>query len=169
MILFFKKRIFFLDVLIFLVLDAGSMNYPKPSITCDSVVYRGTSVLLIKRRNEPYKGFWAFPGGFFNPIDSEYGKQDNSLLECALRELEEETNLSKNAVEYLSFPTKILDNPERDCRGRVVSFVFYFNLKDGYEKDIKAKDDAVEIDFVEITDILCEKVKLAFDHKLAFD
>jgi 8-oxo-dGTP diphosphatase len=64
-------------------------KYPHPSVTTDCVIFGfdGTklSVLLVKRGVEPYKGRWAFPGGFMN--------MDESAEEGALRELQEETGL----------------------------------------------------------------------------
>ena len=58
-------------------------DYWRPAVTADIVVFSfdGTNlnVLLIKRGNEPYKGQWAFPGGFLEP--------DETLEEAARREL----------------------------------------------------------------------------------
>ena len=64
-------------------------KYPHPSVTTDCVIFGfdGTKlqVLLVERGLEPYKGKWAFPGGFV--------KMDESCEEGALRELKEETGL----------------------------------------------------------------------------
>ena len=64
-------------------------KYPHPSVTTDCVIFGfdGTKlmVLLVQRRNEPFCGCWAFPGGFLN--------MDESAEEGALRELQEETGL----------------------------------------------------------------------------
>ena len=64
-------------------------KYPHPSVTTDCVIFGfdGTKlrVLLVQRGIEPYKGRWAFPGGFM--------KMDESAEEGALRELKEETGL----------------------------------------------------------------------------
>ena len=58
-------------------------KYPHPSVTTDCVIFGfdGTKlrVLLVQRGIEPYKGRWAFPGGFM--------KMDESAEEGALREL----------------------------------------------------------------------------------
>ena len=65
-------------------------KYPHPSVTTDCVIFGfdGTKlrVLLVQRGIEPYKGRWAFPGGFL--------KMDESAEEGALRELHEETGLA---------------------------------------------------------------------------
>ena len=40
-------------------------NFKKPSLTVDIFIYNeNNDFLLIKRKNNPYKDFWAFPGGF---------------------------------------------------------------------------------------------------------
>ncbi|MBR4837718.1 MAG: NUDIX hydrolase [Bacteroidales bacterium] len=61
-------------------------EYPRPAVTADCVVITKENepqVLLIQRGNEPFKGCWAFPGGFMN--------MDETTEQCAVRELEEET------------------------------------------------------------------------------
>lgn len=64
-------------------------QYPRPAVTTDCVIFgfdgEILKVLLVERGGEPYKGCWAFPGGFLN--------MDETTDECAVRELEEETGL----------------------------------------------------------------------------
>ena len=64
-----------------------SYKYPHPSVTTDCVIFGfdgvKLKVLLVERGMAPYKGRWAFPGGFLN--------MDESAEEGALRELKEET------------------------------------------------------------------------------
>ena len=64
-------------------------KYPHPSVTTDCVIFgfdgSNLKVLLVQRGIEPYKGRWAFPGGFL--------RMDESAEEGALRELREETGL----------------------------------------------------------------------------
>lgn len=49
-------------------------KYPHPSVTTDCVIFGfdGTKlqVLLIERGIEPYRGKWAFPGGFIKMDES---------------------------------------------------------------------------------------------------
>ena len=63
-----------------------SYKYPHPAVTTDCVIFgfdgAKLKVLLIERGNEPYKGLWAFPGGFLN--------MDESAEQGARRELMEE-------------------------------------------------------------------------------
>ena len=72
-------------------------KYPHPAVTADCIVFNQEedmiSVLLIKRKNEPFKDCWAFPGGFINI--------DESAEDAAIRELKEETGLEVSKVEQL--------------------------------------------------------------------
>ncbi len=61
------------------------MEYKSPSLTVDGVMIRDNKVLLIKRKNDPYKDKWAIPGGFV-----EYGETTENAV---LREFREETGL----------------------------------------------------------------------------
>ena len=70
-------------------------KYPHPAVTTDCVIFGfdglSIKVLLIERGIEPYKGDWAFPGGFL--------KMDETAEEGARRELFEETGLRNVPVE----------------------------------------------------------------------
>ena len=47
-------------------------QYPRPAVTTDCVIFgfdgEILKVLLVERGGEPYKGCWAFPGGFAPPF-----------------------------------------------------------------------------------------------------
>ena len=62
----------------------------NPALAADSAVRRGDEVLLIQRKFPPMQGAWAFPGGFV-----ERGEDPQM---AALRELEEETGVSRDLV-----------------------------------------------------------------------
>ena len=67
---------------------AYTYKYPRPAVTADCIVITKDAepkVLLIQRGIDPFKGCWAFPGGFMN--------MDETTEQCAIRELEEETGL----------------------------------------------------------------------------
>lgn len=66
--------------------EAPKHNYPDPSNTVDIVFVYSRQVLLIRRKNYPYKNFWCLPGGFFD-------KTDQDLEHTAARELKEETGI----------------------------------------------------------------------------
>ncbi len=127
-------------------------NYQRPSYTADCMVFNKFSddykILLIKRKNEPFKGFWAFPGGFVNAGETNY--------DAAKRELKEETGLE---VDFLK-EFHVFDKAGRDPRGWTVTVVRYCFLEN---KDIilEAGDDASEVKWFSINGL----PDLAFDHK----
>jgi 8-oxo-dGTP diphosphatase len=137
-----------------------------PSITCDVLVLREkfktndkgfletkNEVLLIKRKNEPFKDCWALPGGFM--------EIDETLVECAKRELKEETGIDVN--ESKLYFKKILDKVDRDSRGRVVSVVYMTHVSQ--KTIVNAGDDAKEYAWFEINNL---PSNMAFDHKELF-
>ena len=91
-------------------------QYPRPSVTADAVLFAERAgevfVLLIRRGNEPYKGCWAFPGGFLN--------MDETVARCAERELEEETGIKLTGMQLVG----IYSDVERDPRGRVITAAY---------------------------------------------
>ena len=61
---------------------AYTYQYPRAALTADCIVItqeQEPRILLIERKNEPFKGCWAFPGGFMN--------MDETTQDCAIREL----------------------------------------------------------------------------------
>ena len=123
-------------------------KYPRPSVTADCIVMtRDNEVLLIKRGNEPFKGKWAFPGGFLN--------MDETTADCAIRELQEETGLVIDEV----YQVGTYDAVDRDPRGRTIS-VAYVSVIDK-ALDVKGADDAAKAQWWSL-DSLSE---LAFDHE----
>lgn len=125
-------------------------KYPHPAVTADCIVYNiegeTLRILLIKRKNEPYKDFWAFPGGFVNI--------DESAEVAAIRELKEETGLEVTKIEQL----KAYSTPDRDPRERVITIAFIAESK---SMDVKGDDDAKEAEWFDIANL----PPLAFDHK----
>ena len=125
-------------------------EYPRPAITADCVVItkeKEPKVLLIQRDNEPFKGQWAFPGGFMN--------MDETTEQCAVRELEEETGLKVNEIKQIGAYSKV----DRDPRGRTVT-VAYLAIIDKPEA-VKGLDDAAKAQWFPISNL----PKLAFDHE----
>ena len=125
-------------------------EYPRPAVTADCVVIareKEPKVLLIQRGNEPFKGCWAFPGGFMN--------MDESTEQCVIRELEEETGLKVTKIKQIGAYSKV----DRDPRGRTVT-VAYLAIIDKIEA-VKGLDDAAKAQWFPISDL----PKLAFDHE----
>ncbi|MEM7511794.1 MAG: NUDIX domain-containing protein [Bacteroidota bacterium] len=120
-------------------------------LTVDAVVFGydagKISVLLVKRKYEPFQDAWALPGGFVS--------EDENLEEAVTRELLEETGVSINYLEQLYTFGKL----GRDPRGRVVS-VAYFGLVKPAAFRIKAATDAKETSWFDIQKL----PRLAFDH-----
>jgi len=127
-------------------------DYPRPALTTDCVIFgfdeTDLKVLLIERGIEPFKGKWAFPGGFV--------QMDENTEDGAKRELFEETGLKDIFIEQLY----TFSDVDRDPRGRVVSVVYYA-LVSLNKFDPKAGDDANKAAWFSVRDI----PTLAFDHE----
>ena len=125
----------------------------KIFVTVDILIINDTTeeILLIKRLNEPFKDYWALPGGFVD--------ENEDLEEAAHRELKEETNLEVEDLYQLG----AFGAPGRDPRGYMISIAYL-----GYSSDVenaKAMDDVKELKWFKINDL----PKLAFDHKEIID
>ncbi|MBU2560394.1 NUDIX hydrolase [archaeon] len=116
-------------------------------VTVDAVIERDGKILLIKRKNEPFKGDFALPGGFV-----EYNESAEDAIK---REAEEETGLDITIKALLGVYSK----PGRDPRGHVVS-ICYVATAIGEERGGSDAADAAFFTLVEI-----KKLKLAFDHR----
>lgn len=118
----------------------------KPSITIDAIILNDEGeVLLIKRKNEPFKDMWALPGGFV-----EYGEK---VEEATIREVKEETGLEVEILKLFN----VYSDPRRDPRGHTISIVYFCKIMGG---KLKGGDDAKEAKFFKFN----ENLPLAFDH-----
>ncbi len=128
-------------------------DYPRPAVSSDCVLFgfdgRDLNVLLVERGKDPYKGRWAFPGGFLN--------MDETSGQCALRELKEETGVEGVHLEQLG----TFSDVDRDPRGRVISVV-YLAVVILSDHNPVAGDDAEKAQWFRVRDI----PPLAFDHDL---
>jgi len=111
--------------------------YPRPSVTCDVVAFTmrvdHLAVLLVKRKEDPFKGSWALPGGFVN--------ENEALERAASRELYEETGVSGVRLEQLA----AYGDPGRDPRGHTITVAWVTFLT--AEPSIKPGDDAAEAEW----------------------
>ncbi len=127
-------------------------EWPRPMVTVDAVIFKRTqgkiAILLINRKNDPYKGCWAFPGGFV--------EMDEELDDAAARELAEETNLKDIDLEQMHTFGKV----GRDPRGRQITIAF-IGFTDENNENIKAGDDAAQAKWFDINDL---PKNMAFDH-----
>jgi 8-oxo-dGTP diphosphatase len=133
----------------------SNTNYPAyelPGVTVDLVIFTveldKLKVLLVKRAEEPFMGYWSLPGGFL--------KTGESLDDAALRVMVDKTGVKEVYLEQLY----TFGEPDRDPRNRVIT-VTYFALipwKHLYQPESK-----------KVTDLTWHPVDempaLAFDHK----
>lgn len=142
-------------------------EYPRPSVTADIVIFTMSehmklSILLIQRRDYPYKDCWALPGGFMQA-------NKESVDQTAERELSEETGIEGIYLKQLATFSK----PDRDPRTHVVS-VAYTALVPRNKLRFQAGDDARDARLFEIDyDInglrLKSKNMTIYQNDLAFD
>ena len=132
--------------------SCGNDTWPKPSLAVDAIATRngenGTEVLLIRRGNNPWKGAWAFPGGF---VDEGEDPKD-----AVLRELLEGTGIIGHSPRLHT----VRGNPNRDPRKHIVSIFYYVDVD---PKSIPISgDDAAHADWVK-TDVVIDE-GMAGDH-----
>lgn len=129
------------------------------------------AVLLIKRKEWPFNGCWALPGGFINGQDTvkagKIVKADIDAEAAAMRELEEETGLKGIFLEELkSFTTKGRD-PREDVANlpvRVFS-IAHLALIDHTKVNAVAGSDAEDVKWFNLSKL----PPLAFDHDKIID
>ena len=123
------------------------MRYKSPKLTADGAIVKENKILLIKRKNNPFKNKWALPGGFV-----EYNEK---VEDAVVREVLEETGLKTKIIDLIG----IYSDPNRDPRGHTVTVVYLLKIENG---KIKVGDDAVDARFFYIADL----PDLSFDHAL---
>ena len=126
-------------------------DYEHPSVTVDMLIFtiieNKLNLMLIKRKNPPYKDKWAIPGGFVNI--------DESVEKAAIRELAEETGIGCYMEQF-----GVFGEVDRDPRTRVISIAHLALTPFEALKFAKAGDDAKEISFFNVREL----PELAFDH-----
>ncbi|MDX1516408.1 MAG: NUDIX domain-containing protein [Woeseiaceae bacterium] len=135
---------------------AYTYAYPHPAVAVDVVVLclvdATLSALLVRRKNPPFAGDWALPGGFVD--------LDESLKHAAWRELKEETGVRAAWLEQLH----TFGHPKRDPRERVIS-VSYLSLLPADQQSLRASSDAADAGWFGVADLPA----LAFDHARILD
>ena len=132
---------------------SGSLSWDsgrkRSIVTADCIVITkepDPKVLLIERGDEPFKGCWAFPGGFMN--------MDETTEQCAIRELEEETGLKVSKVYQIGAYSKV----DRDPRGRTVTVAYLAIVNKPIA--VSGQDDAAKAEWFSLLAL----PQLAFDH-----
>jgi 8-oxo-dGTP diphosphatase len=124
-------------------------KYPRPAVTADCIVITREAepkVLLIQRGGEPFKGAWAFPGGFMD--------MDETTEQCAIRELEEETGLHVSDIKQIGAYSKV----DRDPRGRTITVAYLTIIDEPIA--VTGQDDAAKAEWWPVDAL----PPLAFDH-----
>lgn len=133
--------------------EKGSYTYPfpRPSVTTDCVIFgydgKELKVLLVQRGIPPFKGMWAFPGGYL--------QMDEDAIEGAKRELKEETGLEDAYITQF----KTFSAVDRDPRGRVITIAHIALVR---ISEVRGGDDAAKAEWFPIASI----PQLAFDHDM---
>lgn len=120
------------------------MKPVTPLLAVDVLILYEGKLVLIRRKNPPYKDHFALPGGF-----AEVGE---TVEDAAIREAKEETGLDIKLIRLLG----VYSEPSRDPRGHIVSVCY---LAEGRGK-LKADTDAKEAGLFDLEEI----PRLAFDH-----
>jgi 8-oxo-dGTP diphosphatase len=111
-----------------------------------------SKILLVRRKNDPFKGMLSIPGGFIN--------KGETAEEAMRREAKEETSLVVEPIAILG----VYSDPGRDPRMHTLSVTFIRRLVQGTEA---ARDDAAALQWVKSEDeldSLIESKQIAFDH-----
>ena len=124
-------------------------EYKTPSLTTDIFIFdENLNFILIKRKNNPYKDYWALPGGFV-----EYGE---SVETAAIREAKEETSIDVELKDLVN----VYSEPDRDPRGHTITIAY---TAKGNINNRKADSDAKEIGIFSLEKL--NEINIAFDHE----
>jgi len=123
------------------------MRQRSPALTVDGVLIQNDSILLVQRKNIPFQGSWALPGGFV-----EYGE---TTEDAVVREILEETGLRVKILKLIG----IYSDPHRDPRGHTVTAAYLIDQIGG---SLHAGDDAGDVKFFKRDEL----PELAFDHAI---
>jgi len=122
--------------------------YKNPIPTVDIINEKDDRIVLIRRKNEPFKGKLAMPGGYV-----DWGE---TVEHAAVREAKEETSLDVKLIDVLG----VYSDPKRNPRIKSIAIVF---IGKPIGRKLKAGDDAVDAFWFNINEI--ESKEFAFDHK----
>src|SRR5881409_3027445 len=116
-----------------------------PSVAVDGIVLHGGKLVAVRRKNEPYRGLPALPGGFI-----ELGE---TTVAAVVREVREETGLETDVDRLVG----VFSDPRRDPRGHTISIAYALNAIGG---KLQAGSDAAAIVLIDPDD----PPRMAFDH-----
>jgi 8-oxo-dGTP diphosphatase len=131
-------------------------QYQNPSLAVDLVVFgyyeNSLNVLLLNRKEEPFKNGWTLPGAFL--------QMDETFFDTCTRVMNTKLGMDNFFLEQLySF-----DDPARDPRGRVIS-IAYYALINPSKFEIVAGNMANDVQWFSVDEL----PRLGFDHRAIFD
>jgi 8-oxo-dGTP diphosphatase len=137
---------------------SSNTDFPRPLVTVDVVIFSvlddALKVVLVRRPaapDEPFPDRWALPGGFIDV------NADASLLDCALRKLQEKTGVATPYLEQLGS----WGGADRDPRGWSATHAF-FALVPARDLALQKGANVAQVDWFEAEAAV--RKKLAFDH-----
>ncbi|MFC4426597.1 bifunctional nicotinamide-nucleotide adenylyltransferase/Nudix hydroxylase [Deinococcus navajonensis] len=126
-------------------------------VTTDAVITRSGHVLVVRRGKMPGRGRLAMPGGFL--------EQKETLLECCVREVHEETGLGDGVNLSASLRAQaVFDYPGRSQRGRTVTHAFHFDLGIGQLPRLSGGSDASDAFWMPLSEALASPDLFFEDH-----
>jgi len=143
----------------------ASAPFPPTFVTADAVVVKSGHVLLVRRGRNPGKDMLALPGGFID--------EDRTLLDCAIRELMEETQIEitgrslrdQQILRDSVVGSRVFDHPDRSLRGRTITHAYHIKLPDeGFLPKVKGSDDAAQALWMPIGDLHFHEEEFFEDH-----
>jgi bifunctional NMN adenylyltransferase/nudix hydrolase len=140
-----------------------NVPYPVTFVTTDVIFLCSGHILMGKRKLNPGKGLLALPGGFIG--------QNEYIIDSAIRELKEETNIKVN-VKVLKASvkkTKVFDKPDRSTRGRTITHAFFIEYNSNTFPKIKAGDDLEEVFWIPLNQIKIMTEDIFEDHAHIID
>ncbi|MHA1266120.1 MAG: NUDIX domain-containing protein [Candidatus Helarchaeota archaeon] len=150
-IVFFIINMALLAILMYFIIIKLKTKEVQVDRTVDAVIFDGKGrVVMVKRKYPPFKGRYAFPGGFI--------EENESPREAVVREIKEETNLDIKVEKKIG----VFDKEGRDPRGKIISTAYLCSII-GDASQIKGGDDALQAEFLPIENL--RTIDLAFDHK----
>src|SRR5215210_8002119 len=132
--------------------EYGKHKNPIPAVDFLISKDNNSKILLVRRKNDPFKGMLSIPGGFVN--------EGETAEDAMRREAKEETSLIVEPIAILG----VYSDPQRDPRMHTISVTFITRIVQGNEN---ARDDAAALKWVETEhelDSLIESKRIAFDH-----
>ena len=134
-----------------IVIDFIRFKHKKNMTKCrklatDAIIIKNNRIVLIKRKYNPYKNYYAFPGGHLNI--------NETFEEACVREVREETSLKVRIRRLVN----VYSSPKRYPGCNTISACYECAALSGY---LKGGDDAAEAHWVSLSKL---PKKMAFDH-----